>query len=34
VLSSAEVVQTDSSALGRVVSARNVQNLPLVGKTE
>jgi len=32
VQSSAEVVQTDSSALGRVVSSRNVQNLPLVAR--
>src|SRR5580700_10405524 len=30
VQSSAEVVQTDSSALGRVVNERTVQNLPLV----
>jgi hypothetical protein len=32
VQSSAEVVQTDSSALGRVVNERTVQNLPLVSR--
>ena len=32
VRSAAEVVQTDSSALGRVVSERTVQNLPLVAR--
>jgi len=32
VRSAAEVVQTDSSALGRVVSEGTVQNLPLVAR--